>query len=61
LILRLLAIFVAGEEAITLDLLPMIRVIAREGRVEEGIFLTSFLFEEANHADFFRRFLMRSS
>ena len=57
LIQRLLAMFVAGEEAVTLDLLPLIHVIAREGRVEEEMFLTSFLFEEAKHTDFFRRFL----
>lgn len=57
LILRLLAMFVAGEEAVTLDLLPLIQVIAKEGRVEEEMFLTTFLFEEAKHTDFFRRFL----
>lgn len=57
LILRLLAMFVAGEEAVTLDLLPLIRVVAREGRIEEEMFLTTFLFEEAKHTDFFRRFL----
>jgi len=57
LILRLLAMFVAGEEAVTLDLLPLIQVIAREGRIEEEMFLTTFLFEEAKHTDFFRRFL----
>lgn len=57
LILRLLAMFVAGEEAVTLDLLPLIRIIAREGRIEEEMFLTTFLFEEAKHTDFFRRFL----
>jgi len=57
LILRLLAMFVAGEEAVTLDLLPLIQVIAKESRIEEEIFLTSFLFEEAKHTDFFRRFL----
>lgn len=57
LILRLLAMFVAGEEAVTLDLLPLIQVIAREGRLEEEIYLTTFLFEEAKHTDFFRRFL----
>lgn len=57
LILRLLAMFVAGEEAVTLDLLPLIRVVAREGRLEEEMFLTTFLFEEAKHTDFFRRFL----
>jgi len=57
LVWRLLAMFVAGEEAVTLDLLPLIEVIAREGRVEEEMFLTTFLFEEAKHTDFFRRFL----
>ncbi len=57
LILRLLAMFVAGEEAVTLDLLPLIRVIASEGRLEEEMFLTTFLFEEAKHTDFFRKFL----
>lgn len=57
LILRLLAMFVAGEEAVTLDLLPLIQVIAKEGRIEEEIYLTTFLFEEAKHTDFFRRFL----
>jgi ribonucleoside-diphosphate reductase beta chain len=57
LILRLLAMFVAGEEAVTLDLLPLIRLIAKDGRLEEEMFLTTFLFEEAKHTDFFRRFL----
>ena len=57
LIWLLLALFVAGEEAVTLDLLPLMEVIAREGRIEEEMFLTTFLFEEAKHTDFFRRFL----
>jgi ribonucleoside-diphosphate reductase beta chain len=56
-LLRLTALFQAGEEAVTLDLLPLIGVIASEGRVEEELFLTSFLWEEAKHTDFFRRFL----
>lgn len=57
LILRLTALFAAGEEAVTLDLLPLIQVIAEEGRLEEEMFLTTFLFEEAKHTDFFRRIL----
>ena len=57
LIWMLLALFVAGEEAVTLDLLPLIEVVAREGRIEEEMYLTTFLFEEAKHTDFFRRFL----
>ncbi|MGO8948742.1 MAG: R2-like ligand-binding oxidase [Ktedonobacterales bacterium] len=50
------SLFLAGEESVTLDLLPLIQVIAREGRLEEEIYLTSFLFEEAKHVEGFRRF-----
>ena len=56
-LLRLTAMFQAGEEAVTLDLLPLIMAIAAEGRIEEELFLTTFLFEEAKHTDFFNRFL----
>lgn len=56
-LLRLTAMFQAGEEAVTLDLLPLIMVIAQEGRIEEEMYLTTFLFEEAKHTDFFNRFL----
>lgn len=56
-LLRLTAQFQAGEEAVTLDLLPLIMTIAREGRIEEEMFLTTFLWEEAKHTDFFNRFL----
>ncbi|MBX3057234.1 MAG: R2-like ligand-binding oxidase [Anaerolineae bacterium] len=57
LLLRLTSMFQAGEEAVTLDLLPLIMAVARDGRVEEEIYLTTFLFEEAKHTDFFSRFL----
>lgn len=56
-LLRLISLFVAGEEAVTLDLLPLIMAIAQEGRVEEEMFLTTFLWEEAKHVDFFDRVL----
>mgnify|MGYP006295636709 CR=1 FL=1 len=56
LLLRLSALFQAGEEAVTVDLLPLIRVIADEGRLEEEMYLASFLWEEAKHVDAFRRF-----
>ncbi len=56
-LLRLTAMFQAGEEAVTLDLLPLIMTIAAEGRIEEEMFLTTFLLEEAKHSDFFSRFL----
>lgn len=54
---RLIIAFQAGEEAVTLDLLPLIMTIAREGRLEEEMFLTTFLWEEAKHTEFFRRVL----
>ena len=56
LLLRLAALFAAGEESVALDLLPLIGVIAREGRLEEELYLTAFLWEEAKHVDAFRRF-----
>ncbi len=56
-VLHLTSLFVAGEEAVTLDLLPLIMAIAKEGRIEEEMFLTTFLWEEAKHTDFFQRFL----
>lgn len=56
-LLQITANFQAGEESVTLDLLPLIQVIASEGRIEEELFLTTFLWEEAKHVEFFRRFL----
>lgn len=56
-VLRLTASFAAGEEAVTLDLLPLMQAVVRLGLAEESLYLTSFLWEEAKHADFFDRFL----
>ena len=56
-LLQTTSLFVAGEEAVTLDLLPLVLTIAREGRLEEELYLTTFLFEEGKHTQFFRRFL----
>lgn len=56
-LLRLTAMFQAGEEAVTLDLLPLVQVMAQEGRLEEEMFLTTFLADEAKHTDFFDTFL----
>jgi ribonucleoside-diphosphate reductase beta chain len=50
-------LFQAGEEAVTLDLLPLVLAVARQGRLEEEIYLTSFLWEEAKHTEFFRHWL----
>jgi ribonucleoside-diphosphate reductase beta chain len=56
-LLQLTSLFQAGEEAVTLDLLPLLFVVAREGRLEEELFLTTFLWEEGKHTEFFRRVL----
>ena len=56
-LLRLCSQFLAGEESVTLDLLPLIMTVAEEGRIEEEMYLTSFLWEEAKHVEGFRRFL----
>src|SRR3954466_12794340 len=57
-ILSLTSLFVAGEEAVTLDLLPLVLAIARERRIEEELYLTTFLFEEGKHTELFSRFLV---
>jgi ribonucleoside-diphosphate reductase beta chain len=56
-LLRLTSLFQGGEESVTMDLLPLMMVIAAEGRLEEEMYLTSFLWEEAKHVEAFRRFL----
>lgn len=55
-VLQLCGQFQAGEEAVTLDLLPLIRLVASEGRIEEEMYLTTFLWEEAKHVDCFQTF-----
>lgn len=56
-LLSITALFQAGEESVTLDLLPLIMTVAQQGYIEEELFLTTFLWEEAKHTEFFRRFL----
>ncbi len=56
-VLTTTASFVGGEEAVTLDLLPLVMHVAQAGMLEEEIYLTSFLNEEAKHTEFFRRWL----
>jgi ribonucleoside-diphosphate reductase beta chain len=56
-VLSLTSLFVAGEEAVTLELLPLVLAVARERRIEEELYLTTFLFEEGKHTELFSRFL----
>src|SRR3989454_6150200 len=52
-LLRLTALFQAAEESMTRDLLPLLMTVVREDRLEEEVFLTTFLSEEAKHTRFF--------
>src|SRR5690242_12420332 len=56
-LLRLTVLFQAAEESMTRDVLPLIMTVVREDRLEEELFLTTFLSEEAKHTEFFRRIL----
>ncbi len=53
--LPLISAFSAGEEAVTLDILPMIHAMANQGRLEDTMFLTTFVHEEAKHTEMFSR------
>lgn len=52
-LLQLISFFYSAEEAVTHDILPLIYAISKTGHFEEEMYLTTFLFEEAKHADFF--------
>ena len=54
-VMTLVSQFISGEEAVTLDLLPLMKTVADQGHLEEEMFLTTFLWEEAKHLDFFSR------
>ena len=56
-VLTQFAQFIGGEEAVTQDILPMIMAVSKKGWFEEESYLTTFLFEEAKHAEFFSLFL----
>lgn len=56
-VLTQFAQFISGEEAVTADILPMIMAVSKKGWFEEESYLTTFLFEEAKHAEFFSLFL----
>lgn len=56
-LLQLIAFFYSAEEAVTHDILPMIHAVSKLGHFEEEMYLTTFLFEEAKHTDFFNLFL----
>lgn len=57
LILHLTSLFQSGEESVTNEIVPLLLAVSKEHRIEEELYLTSFLFEEAKHTDFFNRLI----
>jgi ribonucleoside-diphosphate reductase beta chain len=47
--------FMVGEEAVTLDIIPLMRCMSDLGRLEDTMYLSMFAMEEAKHTDMFRR------
>jgi|tagenome__1003787_1003787.scaffolds.fasta_scaffold20972120_3 ribonucleoside-diphosphate reductase beta chain len=47
--------FMVGEEAVTLDIVPLLRCMSDLGRLEDTMYLTMFAMEEAKHTEMFRR------
>jgi ribonucleoside-diphosphate reductase beta chain len=47
--------FMVGEEAVTLDIVPLLRAMSEVGRLEDTMYLSMFAMEEAKHTDMFRR------
>lgn len=58
LITDLSAYFVGGEEAVTQHLTPLLIALQRERRLEEEMFLTTQLFEESKHVEWFDRWFV---
>jgi len=57
LLVRLTALFQIAEESMTEDLIPLLKIATQEDRLEEQLFLTTFIADEAKHTEFFRRVL----
>jgi ribonucleoside-diphosphate reductase beta chain len=47
--------FMVGEEAVTLDIVPLLRCMSDQGRLEDTMYLSMFTMEEAKHTEMFRR------
>ncbi len=57
-LLNLLSMFSAGEEAVATDLAPLLWAVGRlGGRREEEMYLTTQLFDESLHVEWFSRWL----
>lgn len=55
-LLNLLSLFSAGEEAVASDLAPLLWAVGKQGGLrEEEMYLTTQLFDESLHVEFFNR------
>lgn len=55
-IAALTAQFLAGEQAVALDVLPLADAMQETGPSEEVLYLSTFISDEAKHSTFFRRY-----
>ena len=54
---RLVAGFKVGERGVTHELSPLLHVVRDEGRLDEELYVTAQIFEEARHVEFFERWI----
>jgi ribonucleoside-diphosphate reductase beta chain len=54
---RLVAGFRVGERGVTHELAPLLQVVRDEGRLDEELYVTAQIFEEARHVEFFERWI----
>jgi ribonucleoside-diphosphate reductase beta chain len=54
---RLIAGFRLGERGVTHELAPLLAVVRDEKRLDEELYITAQIFEEARHVEFFERWL----
>ena len=60
LLLRLVSGFRVGERGVTHELAPLQFRLREQGRIEEEIFISAQMYEEARHVQFFERWLVEA-
>lgn len=60
LLLRLVSGFRVGERGVTHELAPLQQRLREERRIEEELYVTAQMFEEARHVEFFERWLQEA-
>ena len=60
LLLRLVSSFRVGERGVTHELAPLQFRFRQDGRIEDEIFVSAQMYEEARHVQFFERWLVEA-